>query len=55
MKCVYEFVDFTNGRVIQNGISRSVNKGNDVRVITDKNRKRDSMFNSLSLHNFKNG
>jgi hypothetical protein len=55
MKCVYEFVDFTNGRVIQNGISRSVNKGNDVRVITDKNRKRDSIFNSLSLDNFKNG
>lgn len=55
MKCGYEFVDFTNGRVIQNGISRSANKGNDVRIITEKNKKRQYKFISLNLSSFNNG
>lgn len=52
MKDNYNYVDFTNGEVINNGISRSINKGNEMRIVIDKNKKRDGIFNTLSLQNF---
>jgi len=46
-------VDYTDGKYIKNGISRGMNKGNETRLVMDKNERRNKEFNSLSLENFK--
>lgn len=46
-------LDFTNGRVIDNGISRVPGKSNDMRIVINKNARRSIAFDSLNIHNFK--
>ena len=45
-------VDYTDGRYIKNGISRSMNKGNETRIVMSKNETRNREFNLLSIKNF---
>ena len=45
--------DFTNGKIIDNGISRAPNKGNDMRIVINKNLTRTHIFDSLNIENFK--
>ena len=44
--------DYTDGKFIKNGISREINKGDQVRYVMNKNIGRDSSFKSLNLQNF---
>ena len=45
--------DFTNGRVIDNGISRVSGKSNDMRTVINKNLTRSRLFDSLNINDFK--
>ena len=46
-------VDFTNGKIIDNGISRVPNKSEYMMKVLEKNKKRESGFYQLSLSDFK--
>jgi hypothetical protein len=48
-------VDFTNGKIIDNGISRVPNKSEYMMKVLEKNKKRESGFYQLSLNDFKRG
>lgn len=47
-----DYVDFTNGRVINNKISKIKDKGESMRIVIDKNIEREKSFNILSMSNF---
>jgi hypothetical protein len=53
MKDDMNYVDFSNGKVIDNGISRTKNKNLEVSVVIDKNVRRSNSFDLLDLKNFK--
>jgi hypothetical protein len=53
MKDSLSHVDFTNGKIIDNGISRAPNKSSYMIKVLEKNRKRESNFYGLSLDDFK--
>ena len=46
-------VDFTNGKIIDNGISRVPNKSEYMMKVLEKNKKRESGFYQLSFSDFK--
>lgn len=53
MKDSLNHVDFTNGKIIDNGISRVPNKSSYMMKVLEKNKKRESNFYRLSLEDFK--
>jgi hypothetical protein len=55
MKDSLSHVDFTNGKIIDNGISRAPNKSSYMIKVLEKNKKRESGFYQLSLNDFKRG
>ena len=46
------YIDFTNGSIIDNGISRVANKGREMKIVIDKNSMRDGRFKSMDIKNF---
>ena len=52
MKDNYNFKDFSDGEVIDNGISNSYTKHIEVKTVMDKNKKRSVIFNSLNINFF---
>jgi hypothetical protein len=46
--------DFTNGNIIENGISRVNNKAKEMQIVIEKNKFRCDIFNMLNLNDFKN-
>jgi hypothetical protein len=53
MKDSLSHIDFTNGKIIDNGISRVPNKSSYMIKVLEKNKKRESNFYELSLKDFK--
>lgn len=53
MKDTLNHVDFTNGKIIDNGISRVPKKSEYMIKVLEKNKKRESGFYRLSLYDFK--
>lgn len=52
MKDVYDFKDFSDGEVIDNGISRGVSKHHEVKIVMNKNRKRSYDFDKTTIQKF---
>jgi len=53
MKDSLDHVDFTNGKIIDNGVSRVPNKSEYMIKVLEKNKRRESGFYRLSLDHFK--
>lgn len=53
LNCEGSYLDYTDGKHIKNGVSRVLNKGRETGIVMNKNVKRDSLFNLLSINDFK--
>lgn len=52
MKDGYNFADFSDGDIIENGISRTRYKHRDIRIVMEKNKKRSYDFDKKNLQNY---